>query len=189
MRRSYWSARALLAAGFIGGVLSLYSITQGPPDAPPEELAVSLLILLSGAFLILGGLQLKDYKVQAERIGSIPAAILVGVGIATVVGGVLLFEPWRSDLTQGFRVFLAGGWALVGLSLSVLGERWRRNQASQYPLAVLSTGFLLSLFYVCFELFDPLLPPLPTPAMLLIIVVAGLPGAWLLSRSTPEEHQ
>lgn len=176
----------LIIAGLIGGLLSLYSITQWPSDGPPEELAVGLTILMSGGFLVLGILQLKDYQVRDGRIGRIPAVLLVGVGIATAVGGVLLFEPWRSDMTQGFSVFVAGGWALVGFTLTLLGERWRREQESQYPLAVLSTGFLLNLFYVLFEAFDPLIPPLSTPTLLLILVVAGIPGAWIFYRSTPE---
>lgn len=159
MRHSSRSALLLIIAGLIGGLLSLYSITQWPSDGPPEQLAVGLTILMSGGFLVLGYLRMKDNQIRAGRIGSIPAVILVGVGITTAVGGVLLFEPWRSDMTQGFRGFLAGGWALFGLSLTLLGERWRRKQESQYPLAVLSTGFLLSLFYVLFEAFDPLIPP------------------------------
>lgn len=110
--------------------------------------------------------------------------LLLGVGLATAVGGVLLVEPWRADLTQGFRAVLAGGWALVGLGLTLLGERWRRARESQYPLAVLSTGFVLSLVYVIFETFDPLLPNLSYPAVLLIAVLAGSPGAWIVSRST-----
>lgn len=173
-----------LAAGLIGGLLSLRSIPQ-PSDGPPEQLAVGLTLLMSGGFLVLGILRVKDYQARVGRSGSIPAVILLSVGIATAVGGVLLFEPWRSDMTQGFRVFLAGGWALVGLGLTLLGERWRRKQESQYPLAVLSTGFVLSLFYVIFEAFDPLIPHLPTPALLLIGVIAGIPGAWIVYRSTP----
>lgn len=53
MRRSSRSALLFLAAGLIGGVLSLRSITR-PMDGPPEQLAVGLTLLVSGGVLILG---------------------------------------------------------------------------------------------------------------------------------------
>lgn len=183
MPHTFRSALLFLATGLIGVLLSLHSMTQ-TMYGPVEQLAVGLKLLISGGFLILGILRVKDEHARAERSDSIPAVILLTVGIATALGGVFLFEPWRSDHTQGFRAFLAGGWALVGFGLALLGEWWRRKQNYQYPLAVLSTVFLLSLFYALFEAFDPLIPNLPYPALLLIGVIAGIPGGWIIYRST-----
>lgn len=59
---------------------------------------------------------------------------------------------------------------------------------SRYPMAVLSTGYLLSLFYMLSEPFDALIPPLPTPALLLLVVASGIPRSWMLYRTTPKSE-
>lgn len=195
--RSPGKSLLFIAAGLVGGLISLglpvlnplgSTVLNRPFADPVEGLAVALLFVLSGGFLVLGLLQSRDAQAESEQMDSVPPVILLVVGISTAIGGPLLFEPWRSDVTQGFRVYLAGGWALVGIGLMIAGEWWRRKRVSRYPLAVLSTGYLLILFYVLFKAFDALIPPLPYSALLLFAVAASLPGAWMLYRSTPKSE-
>lgn len=106
--------------------------------------------------------------------------ILLVIGLCTAIGGIAVFEPWRADVSQGFRMIITGIWVFVGSGLTVAGRHWEHQQESRYPLAVLLTGQLLSLFYVVFESVDSVLPPIPTPALLLLGTIAGIPVLWVL---------
>ncbi|ADE05229.1 uncharacterized protein HVO_C0015 (plasmid) [Haloferax volcanii DS2] len=179
MARRFSSALLLTVFGAAGGLISVVAVTQ-IGDSPPERLAIGLALILSGVLLLLGLVRVYGHETGAKRTATLPAKILLVIGLCTAIGGIAVFEPWRADVSQGFRMIITGIWVFVGSGLTVAGRHWEHQQESRYPLAVLLTGQLLSLFYVVFESVDSVLPPIPTPALLLLGTIAGIPVLWVL---------
>lgn len=185
MAQSYRAARFLLLLGLVSGLIAVAAVPS-IDSGPPEHVSLSLTIIFSVGLLLLGLVGRYDDNLETERVATLPATILSVVGICTAVVGVIAFEPWVADLMQGFRTAVAGGWVLFGSGLVLAGMWWRRQAVTRYPLAVLTTGLLLSLFYLLYELLNTALPPITPQVILLFVVVAGAPGLWLLFRHQPE---
>lgn len=184
MAQSYGIDRFLLGLGLVSGLIAVAAVPSIAYGAP-EHVSLGLTLIFSVGLLLLGLVGRYGDTVAPERVAILPATILAVVGLCTAVVGVIAFEPWRADLMQGFRTAVAGGWVLLGSGLALAGMWWRRQAVTRYPLAVLTTGLLLSLFYLLYELLSTVLPPIPDPVTLLFVGVAGVPGLWLLFRHQP----
>jgi hypothetical protein len=112
---------------------------------------------------------------------------LLGVGGIGI--GIFTLRPLQPGITQGLRTILAGLLVLVGGGLAIAGWRWFQRQEVRYPLTFLTTGLVLGLSYVLYELVDERLTPIPTPVLLLIPVSAITLGLLVLYRfPQPVDH-
>ena len=103
-----------------------------------------------------------------------PALFLGLVGLASIVGSVVVFQPWQYEgLAGGLRYILVACLTVIGVVLIVVANRWIRQREVRYPLTILSCLLAVGLFYLVHQRLDLNLP-IPLLAVL-VALVAILP--------------
>lgn len=137
-------------AGFLVlvGCAGLGSASISTTESNIVVFATVLSSLIGLGLIATGGSWIFHQRVGHEVRSRIPGGTLILVGCTCILGSLILFQPWQSTITQGFRTGLTGGLSLVGGGLILGGWRWGREQQVRYPLGLLTGGVVLGISYI-----------------------------------------
>lgn len=178
------AAALLLTAGSVGGIGMLAGATL--PISLPGRIAIGFGLFASGAFLLTGVAWLYAEDSDTALYSRVPAVSLLLVGLTAIGWSLVEFEPWRVYgwdgvvLDQTLRILLVVLSAGLGIAFVLVGLRWARRRQMRYPLAILSVGLSIGEFHLGFQAVDSFLPPIPTPVLGLVLVLAVLPALVIL---------
>lgn len=167
MRKSSVGPVFLLFVGLASGFTTLM---VGVAGSNVDWLVTGFLVIISAGFVTMGGLGIAQPR-EGNLYHRLPALTLVVLGISSVVGGLVSFQPMRSTVTQGLQLALMAILGLIGVVLILGGRHWAREREMRYPLAILSGCLVLGLGYIAHQaiaLIDS------TSGSLLVVLVAAL---------------
>lgn len=164
----------------VGGFGSEY----GQLDAGQPELAATMILLLCLGFVLMGFTWLLrgTIPVSHQRIPALTVGVL---GVAGIIGGLVVFQSWaHRGLAGGLRGLLLLVFVLVGAGCGLAGWRWYQKRELRWPLAIQSGGLALGLFYLIHQQLD-LLIDVPILVLLVFLVVV-LPAIGVLRWLQPK---
>lgn len=168
--------RASLSLVLVGmGVTLLSFAWYGPENTPltpgQPEYVTAILLLVCLGFVVTGWLWRRELDSGEHYHRRVPALTVGAVAVWSIIGGLLVFQPWAS---RGFgRVVLTaitGSLSILGGALGLSSIVWYHQQAMRAPLAVLASILSVGLFHRYAQTFDP---TIPVPVVALMVVVIG----------------
>lgn len=119
MRQS--NAFYLVAMGilFALGTIVGFSAEYDSFDAGQSEFATVLILAMSFGVLLTGWLAIREHS----RYQQVPALFLGLVGLTSIVGSIVVFQPWQyGGLAGGLRSLIVAGLTVVGVMLIVIAN-------------------------------------------------------------------
>lgn len=144
MRKPSVGPVLLLFVGLASGFITLFI---GFPGSNVDRLVTGFLVIISAGFVTTGGLGIAQPR-EGNLYHRLPGLTLIVLGISSIVGGLVSFDPIRSTVNQGLQLALIAVLGLTGIVLILGGRRWVREREMREPLAILSGGLLLCLGYL-----------------------------------------